>query len=415
MTPRRGLTQNGDFARLWSGGAVSGVGSAVAALAYPLLALSVTGSAGQAGLVGLVALGVAAVTRLPAGVVVDRVPLRPVLVGCDVVRVVATAALVGSVVTGDLALWQLLVVAAVNAIAAVFSEIAHSVALRHVVAPDQLPAAFALNDGRGHAITLVGQPVGGVLYGVASALPLVADLVSFLVSAVLSATLRAPLLPARCHPERTRLRTTLFTGLTFLWREPFLRATLVAASGYQFVFGAATFTLIASLTAAGTAPASLGVLFAVAAVGGILGAVAAPALQARLRLNSTISIMGWTAAAAFVAFAAIDSPLLAGALLGCVYFTAAPANATLLATQISRTPAHLQGRVMAASYLVAGLVAPLGPPLGGALLDGTGPLPTFLAIAALTVAITVAVHLSKALRTPPPPSETPGDPSRRSG
>jgi len=356
-----------------------------------------------------VALGAAAVARLPAGAVVDRVALRPVLVSCDAVRVVSTAALVGSVVTGNLALWQLLVVAAVNAVAAVFSEIAHSVALRHVVAPDQLPAAFALNDGRGHAITLVGQPVGGVLYGVTAALPLVADLVSFLVSGVLSASLRAPLQPTTDRPDRLRLRETLFTGLTFLWREPFLRATLLAASAYQFAFGAATFTLIASLTAAGSAPASLGVLFAVAAVGGILGAVAAPALQARLGLNSTISIMGWTAAVAFAAFAAIDSPLLAGALLGCVYFTAAPANATLLATQISRTPAHLQGRVMAASYLVAGLVAPLGPPLGGALLDRTGPLPTFLAIAVLTVIVTTAVHLTKALRTPPPRRETPRD------
>ena len=260
MRPTRALAQNGDFARLWSGGAVSGLGSAIAALAYPLLALGVTGSAGQAGLVGLVALGVAAVTRLPAGAVVDRVPLRPVLISCDAVRVVTTAGLVASVVTDNLALWQLLVVAAGNAVAAVFSEIALSVALRHVVPPDQLSAAFALNDGRGHAISLVGQPVGGVLYGVAAALPLVADLVSFLVSAVVSATLRAPLQPSTDHPERARLRTTLVTGLTFLWSEPFLRATLVAASAYQFVFAAATFALIASLTAAGATPASLGAL-----------------------------------------------------------------------------------------------------------------------------------------------------------
>lgn len=90
----------------------------------------------------------------------------------DVLRVASTAALVACVVTGHLALWQLLVVGAVNVCAAVFSEIAHSVALRHVVAAAQLPAAFALNDGRGHAISLAGQPVGGFLYGVAPSLPL---------------------------------------------------------------------------------------------------------------------------------------------------------------------------------------------------------------------------------------------------
>ena len=125
-----------------------------------MLALSVTGSAGQAGLVGLAALATATLMRLPAGSLVDRLPLRRVLVGADVVRAACTAALVVSVATGHLALWQLVVVGALNACAGVFSEVAHSVALRHIVPAAQLPAAFALNDGRGHAISLAGQPVG---------------------------------------------------------------------------------------------------------------------------------------------------------------------------------------------------------------------------------------------------------------
>lgn len=392
------LGRNGDFVRLWTGGAVSGLGSAVAALAYPLLALSVTGSAGRAGLLGLVALAAGTLMRLPAGALVDRLPLRRVLVGADVLRVASTAALVASVVTGHLVLWQLLVVATINACAAVFSEIAHSVALRHVVDPAQLPTAFALNDGRGHAISLVGQPAGGFLYGVASSLPLVADLVSFVVSAVVSATIKAPMQPStnRTPPQ---LRTDLLTGLTHLWREPLLRATLFAASGYQLVYAGATFALIASFTATGATPTNLGVLFAVAAGGGILGAITAPHLQTRLRLSTVVVTMGWTAAAVFASFAWVEQPLLAGALLGCIFFTSAPANAILLAAQITRTPTHLQGRVMSASYLIAGLAAPLGPPLSGTLLDTTGQLPTFLAIAALTGIITIAVHLNRPMRT----------------
>lgn len=400
------LGQNGDFVRLWTGGAVSGLGSSISALAYPLLALSVTGSAGRAGLLGLVALAAGALMRLPAGALVDRVPLRRILVGADVLRTVTTAALVTSVVTGRLALWQLLVVATINAFAAVFGEIAHSVALRHVVAPAQLPTAFALDDGRRHAISLAGQPAGGVLYGVAPSLPLVADLVSFLVSAVVSATIKAPMQPSPDHTSRPRLSADLLTGLTFLWREPFLRATLLAASGYQLVYAGATFALIANFTAAGASPASLGVLFAVAAAGGILGAVTAPALQSRLPYSTVVVTMGWTAAVVFASFAWIEQPLLAGALLGCIFFTSAPANAVLLAAQITRTPSHLQGRVMAASYLIAGLAAPLGPPISGALLDVTGQLPTFLAIAALTGIITIAVHLNRPIRTLPRPSES---------
>lgn len=373
------------------------------ALAYPLLALGVTTSAGAAGLLGLVALGVGTVARLPAGAVVDRVPLRAVLVAAGVLRLVTTAALAVSVLTGRLTLWQLLVAGAVNAVAAVFAEIAHSVALRHVVPTAQLPQAFALDQGRGHAISLVGQPAGGLLYGFAPALPLAADVITSGLSVALSASLTDQLLPTPGAEPQRRIRHELLTGLRFLWREPLLRATLLAAAAYQLVFGAAVFALIASLTAAGASAGSVGGLFAVAAVGGILGALATPALQARLTLRSLVVVMGATATVVFGALAWIEQPLLAGLLLGTIFSTSAPANAALLAAQIRRTPARLQGRVMAASYLVAGLAAPLGPPGGGTALDLAGPEATFLGIAALTALVTVAVAVSRSLREPDGP------------
>lgn len=403
QTVENPLSRNGDFLRLWTGGAISGLGSTMTALAYPLLALSVTSSAGRAGLLGLVALAAGTLMRLPAGALVDRLPLRRLLVWADLVRVGSTAALMAVVLSGGLALWQLLVVATINACAAVFGEIAHSVALRHVVPATQLPTAFALDDGRRHAVSLAGQPAGGLLYGIAPSLPLVADLVSFLASAVASATITTPMPPSD-QPGRPRLRTDLLTGLTFLWREPFLRATLFAASGYQLVLAAAVFALIAGFTAAGATPADLGIMFAVAALGGILGAIAAPLLQPRLRLSTVVVIMGWTAAVVFAGFASIGQPLLAGALLGCIFFTSAPANAILLAAQITRTPSHLQGRVMAASYLIAGLAAPLGPPISGVLLDTTSRPATFLTIAAFTGIITLAVHRNRPMRATPHPS-----------
>ncbi len=148
-----------------------------------------------------------------------------------------------------------------------------------------------------------------------------AKLVSFGVSALVSAKITAPMQPATDQPNSPRLRTDLVTELAFLWREPLLRATLFAASGYQLVYAGATFALIASLTAAGATPADLGVLFAVGAVGGIGGAVTAPLLQSSRRLGTVVVTMGWTAAAVFASFAWVERPLLAGALLRCIFFT----------------------------------------------------------------------------------------------
>ena len=114
--------------------------------------------------------------------------------------------------------------------------------------------------------------------------------------------------------------------------------------------------------------------------------------------------MGWMAVVVFAALSWVDQPLVASALIGCIYVTSAPANALLLAAQVDLTPGPLQGRVMAASHLISGIVAPLGPPLGGLLLDAYGPAPTFAAVAALTAIITVGVHLSRGVRSYRQPS-----------
>ena len=397
---RHELARNRDFVRLWTSGAVSTLGSSTASLAYPLLALGITGSAAQAGLLALVGQGAGAVMRLPAGSLVDRLPLRRVLVMSDAVRAVTTAAAAASLLTGHLTMGQLLLLAAVNAVSSVFSDVAHSVALRHVVPAAQLPHAFALNEGRSHAIGLVGQPSGGFLYGVAPALPLIADALTYAASATLCATISHPLKDSTAATALPgpRVRHDVWSGLRFLFAEPFLRASLLSAAGYQLVFAGASFALIAGLTAQGASPASLGGMFAVGAGGGILGAVAAPSLQSWLAPHTLMVILGWVATAVFASLGWISYPLVAGTLLGCIFFTAAPANAMLSAVQINRTPRHLQGRVMAAAFLVSGIAAPLGPPTTGILLDTAGPVPTFLGVAALTAIITIAVHLSQPMR-----------------
>jgi hypothetical protein len=106
------------------------------------------------------------------------------------------------------------------------------------------------------------------------------------------------------------------------------------------------------------------------------------------------------AAVVFALLAELHQPLIVGLLLGSIFFLSAPANAVLLAAQVSCTPLPLQGRAMSASYLIAGLVAPLGPPLAGAALDHTGPTATFLGIAVLTALISTAVHLRRSTLTP---------------
>lgn len=80
----------------------------------------------------------------------------------------------------------------------------------------------------------------------------------------------------------------LQTGLRFVWAEPFLRASLLAASAVQLV---------------------------------VVGAILAPRVQTRCLPHTLIIILGWTTVAAFAALCRVEQPLVAGLLLGAIYLT----------------------------------------------------------------------------------------------
>ncbi|MEV7187206.1 hypothetical protein [Kitasatospora sp. NPDC093102] len=63
----RPLRRNKDFTLLWGGQTVSQPGSAVCVLAFPLLVLSLHGSAVQAGALGTLQAVVRVLFQLPAG------------------------------------------------------------------------------------------------------------------------------------------------------------------------------------------------------------------------------------------------------------------------------------------------------------------------------------------------------------
>ena len=78
---------------LWSGQALSELGSQVSLIAYPLLVLAVTGSPAKAGVVGFArALPIAALA-LPAGALADRMNRKHLMICCDGVRALALSAI----------------------------------------------------------------------------------------------------------------------------------------------------------------------------------------------------------------------------------------------------------------------------------------------------------------------------------
>jgi Transmembrane secretion effector len=94
------LRRNRDFILLQTGQALSTIGSEASAVAYTLLVLELTDSAALAGLVGFARIFPYALFALPAGVAVDRMNRKRLMVVSDLVRVVVVGGLGVLVATG---------------------------------------------------------------------------------------------------------------------------------------------------------------------------------------------------------------------------------------------------------------------------------------------------------------------------
>ncbi|HMH40482.1 MAG TPA: MFS transporter, partial [Gaiellaceae bacterium] len=121
LRPERGLWQHSDFLKLWSAETVSQFGTQFSALALPLTAVIVL----DASVFEIAALNVVeflpfVLVSLPAGVWVDRLPRRPILVLGDLARAALLISIPIAYAFDALTIWQLYAVGFLVGIATVF-------------------------------------------------------------------------------------------------------------------------------------------------------------------------------------------------------------------------------------------------------------------------------------------------------
>src|SRR5947209_9686411 len=173
------LRRNRDYMLVWAGQAVSELGSQISTVAYPLLVLGLTHSPAKAGIVGLAATLPLPLLALPAGMLADHFDRKLLMVLCDAIRALALLAMTVAVVGGGLAYGVVAAVAFVDGSLYTVSFITQRGVLRRLVAPEQLSSAVAANESVFYASSIVGPPIGGLLFALSRALPFLADAVSY--------------------------------------------------------------------------------------------------------------------------------------------------------------------------------------------------------------------------------------------
>lgn len=234
MTTRRTLFRDSDFLKLWAGQSVSMFGSLVSRMALPWTAVFVLGvGAGQMALLQTAELLPALFVGLFAGVWVDRLRRRPILIAADVGRAILLASIPVAAFLHSLSLRQLYVVALLVSVLTVFFDVAYRAYLPALVGWDRVVEGNSKLQASASIAEVSAFGISGVLVQAFSAPgAIVLDALSFVFSAVSVGLIRKPeerQTSTRAEVSASAIREVV-EGLTLVWRSRTLRA-LAGASG----------------------------------------------------------------------------------------------------------------------------------------------------------------------------------------
>jgi MFS family permease len=396
--PPRPLWRNRDYLLLWSGQAVSTLGSQLSLFAFPLLMLALTRSPAQAGFLGAARTLPFLLLGLPAGAVVDRVNRKRLMIACDLGRALVLGSIPVAMALGSLPLVQLYAVALLEGTLNVFFNLANTAALTRVVPRPQLATATAVDEVTLSSGFMLGPALGGIAYAASAALPFLVDAVSYVASV---ATLR--LIRSELHVERsavgvTRLRAAIREGLVWLWHQPLLRFLALLVGGGLFVEGGYTLAVIVLAQHMGASSEVIGLILSAGGAGSVAGAMLAAPLTRRLTFRQLTLGVHWIWAAALPLYTVAGSPLALCAISTVTFGITPIFLVTQFSYRLALIPDELQGRVNSLFRMLLFGGQPLGLALAGVLTQALGPAAAILVLATLLALLALAATLNPHLR-----------------
>jgi MFS family permease len=352
-------------ARLYlAGQALSLFGDTAMWLALGIWAKQLTGSSGAAGMV-LFALALPQLAAPAAGMLVDRVRRRPLLIATNLATAVAVLPLLAVHDRGQL--WLIYAVAVAYGASYTVLGSGQTALLGSMLPEDLLAEANGALQTLREAQRLIAPLVGaGLFSALGGGAVAIIDAATFLAAAAALAAMRVAEPPPA--PRVARPLAEALAGARHLRKTLPLRQMVLACSVSLIALGFSE-TLVYAIADAGLhrAPSFVGVLMAVQGVGAIAGATNA-ARVARRAGEGVLAAAGMAAIAA--AALLMTSGALGVVLVGKALFGVGTAWLVVGAiTLLQRlTPGPLQGRAYSAAELLMGAPQTLSIAAGAALV-----------------------------------------------
>jgi MFS family permease len=369
------LWRHREFLKFWAGSGISDVGSQVTALALPLIAsLTLHATPWQMGLLAASGSAPVLVVGLFAGVWVDRIRRRPVMIATDVGRALLLSIIPLAAVTGVLRMEILYAVMLLTGSLTVLFDVAHMSFVPSLVSANQLVDGNSKIKTTSAAAEVAGPSLGGVLVSVLGApFAVLVDALSFLGSAIFIAWTRVNESLPRTRDERAGVVAEIGEGLRVVIHDRIRRA-LAGCSATIILFGRmfnAVYVLYMTRHL-GLSAVGVGLVFGTGGVGSLLGSIVAAPIARRYGTGRTMI-------GAQLAFG------LTGLMVPLAVFVPEIALPMIVASEFAQwmalliyyvngislrqaiTPDRLQGRVNATMRFLAGGATLIGALIGGAL------------------------------------------------
>jgi MFS family permease len=386
------------FYRYWLSGFLSDFGNGVRLAAFPLLAAHLTRAP-------IAVAAVTAVQGLPwlllgtgAGVIVDRVDRRRLMVTVDIARTAIIAGLAVAVLVHDAGLALIYVAAFLTGTGAALRGTAAVTCVPRLVEPADLDKA----NGRVIAGQIVGNELAGPaagawLFGMAAVLPFAVNAGTLGIAVLLLVTLPGVFAPSpRQHepgagrPRLSSVRHDLGEALGWMRQHPAIR-DITLMVGVAAAMDASWFAvLVLYVTKVLHQQAGVyGLLLAIGAVGGILAGSGGAALTRRIGPWRSLLIAGLVMAATQAGLGLTGNVIVAAVLLMLSSAVFALCNMTVVTMLQREVPDALLGRVSSVFGTVTQGAEALGAIAGGTLAAAAGIRAPMLAGAAPIAAVTV--------------------------
>jgi MFS family permease len=309
---------------------------------------------------------------LVAGVVVDRLDTRRLLIATQATAMLVSVVLAVVTLTGAATLPVVYVLAALGGLILVFDSPGRQTLTFQMVGPRELPNAVALNSGLFNASRVVGPALAGLTIAVAGVgFCFVVNAISFLAVLVALKEMRVDELTPVARNRDTRVFAGIREGIAWSANSPIALTVLVVVTIVSTV--GFNFNVLVPLLASQTlhvGAGMFGVLSASFGLGALAGALATATLRSASPRTFAVGAAGFSLV--MLALAPVHTPGLALVLLFVLGLTFSLFTASANALVQLASPDHLRGRVVSLYLFAFAGLAPIGGIVAGWLADVGG-------------------------------------------